>query len=250
MKDKGFDDGSMQPLLELWTELREQEAAAEAVYATLREAILSKSLSPGHQFVEEDFARLFGVSRTPVREAILRLESERLVDRHGRRGLTVSRISPAEALEIYDVRIVLDAFAAEMAAHNVTPPQIAQLVWVNDRMRTMGENADFEQMAMLNLDFHEWLARSAGNSFLLQQIRVVHDRVRRFDGTTFEYPGRWKQALEEHDEILDALRANDAERARRAAHDHMLMAKKIRLEMIQDLGGDRSGRAPRTEEQT
>jgi DNA-binding GntR family transcriptional regulator len=106
-------DAMMDKVVALWSERRTREGSSEAVYATLREAILGKVLRPGPQFAEEDLARVFSVSRTPIREAILRLESEHLMERRGRRRVSVSQISPAEVLEIYDVRVVLDGLAAD-----------------------------------------------------------------------------------------------------------------------------------------
>jgi DNA-binding GntR family transcriptional regulator len=236
----------ISPVLDLWNERRSQEGSADAVYATLREAILSRSLRPGHPFAEEDLAQIFEVSRTPIREAILRLESEHLIDRRGRRRLSVSEISPEEVLEIYDVRVAQDSLAAELAAEHATPPEIAQLKWANDQMREAGAEGDMVRMAMLTLEFHDWMAQGGRNSFLLDQLREVRDRVRRFERTTFEHPGRWRVAIEEHDAIVAAIEARDPARAGRAARDHMLNSKKVRLAMVEedqhaDTGGDKAG---------
>jgi DNA-binding GntR family transcriptional regulator len=226
-------DSLMQPVVDLWRERRAHEGSSDAVYGTLREAILSKALPPGPQLAEEDFARVFGVSRTPIREAILRLEAERLIERRGGRRLSVARISPAEILEIYDVRVALDGVAAELATRNATPPDIAQLRWINERMIASGEAGDFATVSALSLDFHDWIAKASGNGFLLSQIRVVHDRVRRFERTTLSHPGRLSSAADEHELLLDAIAAGDAARAAEVAREHMLNAKKIRLAMAE-----------------
>jgi DNA-binding GntR family transcriptional regulator len=224
----------IEPVLGLWNERRAQEGSADAVYATLREAILSRSLRPGYPFAEEDLAQIFEVSRTPIREAILRLESEHLIERRGRRRLSVSEISPDEVLEIYDVRVVLDALAAELAAQHATPPEIAQLRWANDQLREAGAEGDLVRMSGLNLEFHDWMAQAGRNSFLLDQLRAVRDRVRRFERTTFAYPGRWETVIAEHDEILAGIEAHDPKRATRAARSHMLNSKKVRLVMVEE----------------
>jgi DNA-binding GntR family transcriptional regulator len=224
----------MGPVIDLWQQQRTNEGSSDAVYATLRKAILTKALRPGPQFAEEDLAQVFGVSRTPIREAILRLESEHLVERQGRRRVSVSQISAVEILEIYDVRVALDGLAAEMAARHATPPDVAQLRWVSDQLRTAGNSGEYEQMSGLSLEFHEWVARASGNSFLLSQVRMVHDRVRRFERTTLQHPGRWESAAAEHDLIMDAIEAGDVDRAVETAKSHMLNAKKIRLAMAED----------------
>jgi DNA-binding GntR family transcriptional regulator len=226
-------DSLMQPVVDLWNERKTREGSSDAVFGTLRDAILTKMLVPGPQFAEEDLARTFGVSRTPVREAILRLEAERLIERRGGRRLSVARISPTEILEIYDVRVALDSVAAELAARNATPPQIAQLRWLNKQMISLAEAGDFARVSTLSLEFHEHIAEAGGNAFLLSQIRVVHDRVRRFERSTLQQPGRLGTASNEHELLLDAIEAADVARAAEAARDHMINAKKIRLGMTE-----------------
>jgi DNA-binding GntR family transcriptional regulator len=223
----------IEPVLELWNQRRAQEGSADAVYATLREAILSRALRPGRAFAEEDLARAFGVSRTPVREAILRLESEHLVERRGKRRLSVTEISPEEILEIYDVRVVLDGLAAELAAQHATPPEVAQLRWLNDQLKAAGGTGDFRRMQDLNLEFHDAMAKAAKNAFLSYHLHGVRDRVRRFDHTTFEYPDRWKGVIEEHDAILAAIETGNPGAACEAAKKHMMKAKQIRLSMTE-----------------
>lgn len=235
MKNKVKDIESSRPGLDaLWDQFSARGASADAVFETLREAILSRVLQPGQNFAEEDFAGAFGVSRTPVREAILRLETEGLVERLSRRGLAISDISPEEVLEIYEVRIVLDALAAELAAKAITPPEVAHLSWINDRMRTAGEAHDFDTMSSLNLEFHELMAKASNNSFLLRQTREVHNRVRRFEGTTFSHPERWSKAITEHEQILAHIEREDADGARRAAAEHMRAARQVRLVMVKE----------------
>lgn len=221
-------------LASLWEELGSRGASADAVFATLREAILSRMLLPGQHFAEEDFASAFGVSRTPVREAILRIEAEGLVERLSRRGLVVSDISPTEILEIYEVRIVLDGLAAQLAAELITPPEMAHLKWINERMRAAGEAEDFQAMADLNLEFHARMAVASGNSFLQRQINEVHARVRRFKDSTFAHPHRWQVAVEEHDTLLTRIEEGDTDGAQGAAKEHMTAARQVRLEMVQD----------------
>lgn len=227
-------EGVQDELSELWERLGTRGGSSDGVVASLREAILSRVLQPGQQFAEEDFAKAFGVSRTPVREAVLRLEAEGLVERLSRRGLVINQISPEEVLEIYEVRIALDALAAELASTAITPPEVAELRWINDRMHAAGEDDDYEEMARLNLEFHDLMARASRNSFLIRMVREVHNRVRRFSSTTFAYPARWQTAVEEHHAILSALEQGDGYTARQSAWEHMANAKKVRLKMVEE----------------
>jgi DNA-binding GntR family transcriptional regulator len=224
-------DGS-ETLGEIFASLRQEDLSSDAVFAALRSAIIGRRMPPGLRFTEDDLAKTFGVSRTPIREAMLRLQAESLVDRLGRKGLMVSRISPAEVVEIYDVRRGLDGLACELAAANAAPPDVAQLRWANDQMRAAGERGDIHALASLNFEFHEWMARASGNTYLLQKVREVQDRVRRFESSTLEYPERWRDAVREHDEIIAAIEARDSSGAKRAAEVHMANSRAVRLAMM------------------
>ncbi len=216
---------------ELWLAAGGYDRSSDAVYQTMREAILGKILSPGQLFSENDLTKVFGVSRTPVREAVLRLTADHLVDRRGR-GLAVSAMSPAEVLEIYDVRSALDSLAARLAAAEATPPEVAQLRWINTQMLAAVDAGDVEESFRLNLEFHDYLALMSKNAFLLRELRVVQDRVRRFATTTFAFSGRPQNIIEEHGQIVAAIEAGDPDAAAKAAAAHIMHSKVIRLEML------------------
>src|SRR5918911_5450277 len=122
------------PLRELWLAHAGAGAAADAAYTTLREAILSGHLRPGDRLAEEQLAREFGVSRTPIREAIFRLEAEHFAIRLVRRGLVVRTIPEEQVLEVYTVRASLDQLAARLAAEHATAPDRSRLHWLNGQI--------------------------------------------------------------------------------------------------------------------
>lgn len=227
----GDHDEVAAAVASLWEENGQYGRSSEAVYLTLREAILSKALLPGQLFSEEDLTKVFGVSRTPIREAVLRLTADHLVDRRGRR-LAVSAMSPAEVLEIYDVRGALDALAARLATLEATPPEIAQLRWLNEQMHEAVRSEDVTESFTLNLEFHDYLARMSKNTFLLSQVRLVQDRVRRFASTTFAFSGRPESIFTEHEAILAAIEARDPAAAAAAAAEHISQSKEVRLKML------------------
>ena len=213
----------------VWPKLSKSAATSEGVHQALREAILSQFLQPGTRLAEEEVAGRFGISRTPVREAILRLEAEGLAERNSGRTAFVSELRPSEILEIYEVRAAIDGLAAELAASRIEPPALAGLEWSNQRMAAAGEAGDYPTMASINLDFHEQLARASGNAFLLQMLVAVHDRVRRFPGTTFSHGARWRLAIGEHDAILEALKAHDPKASGELAKLHLHNARDVRI---------------------
>lgn len=207
--------------------------AADAIYATLREAILRGILPPGERLGEIQLAAFFDHSRTPVREAILRLEADRLAERSNRRGFVVGSISREEVLEVYSVREVLDGLAARLAAHTIRPAEMQNLRWLKAQAAQAAAQKDYRRMLDVHIQFHEDVARASGNGMLLQMMQQIHDRVRRFPTTTFSHPGRADEALEEHEALLAALERRDADEAERLARVHMSRAMQARVSMTQ-----------------
>ena len=223
---------SEDAIAELWTERSRGVAASDAVHSTLREAILQGYLEPGTRLGEEDFAHRFDISRTPVREALLRLETEQLLERVPRRGLVVATVTPDAILDLYVVRQAIDSQAARLAATHATPPEVAELRWLNDQIRAAAMDGDFERMAAVNIELHESLCRVGRSPLLLTFMRQVHDGVRRYPGTTFAWPGRALEAIAEHDALIDAVAAHEADAAGQIALEHMGRARDVRLWLI------------------
>jgi DNA-binding GntR family transcriptional regulator len=207
--------------------------ASQHIHRTIRDAVIRGELAPGTRLGEDDVARRFAVSRTPVREAFLRLEAERLVQRVGR-GLVVASVTPEEILEIYAVRQVVDGLAARLAAEAARPQDIEQLRWLNGRVREAATAQDADAMSALNLDWHEAVCAAGRNSFLLELMEMVHDRVRRFPGTTFSVGSRPAKAIAEHEAIIDAIERRDAGEAERLARLHMQHAMAVRIQLLRD----------------
>lgn len=229
-----LDEADGRELDQMWQVQGRAAASAEGVYRTLREAILAQVLGPTTKLAEEELAGRFGISRTPVREAILRLEAEGLASRTSGRTATVTEISPREIVEIYEVRAVIDGLAAQLAATHIEPPAISSLEWINEQMREAGEARDFRALATLNLRFHSEIGAASDNLFLRQTIQMVHDRVRRLPGTTFSHGRRWAEVLGEHDAIIAALKERDPERSFDKARDHMLRSRDVRIAMLEE----------------
>lgn len=229
--------GRADGLLALWRRHREERGAAEAIYQTLREGILRGLLSPGERLGELQLSALFERSRTPIREAILRLEAERLAERRARRGLVVGRIRRREILEVYAVREVLDGLAARLAAQVILPADLERLRWLNHRLGEAARRRDYAAMVDLNLEFHGGLCRASGNGLLAEFVDKIHDWVRRFPESTFARPGRALEAVREHEELLDALEKRNADAAERIARRHLARAMQVRISMLRgDLG--------------
>lgn len=215
-------------------------SSADAAHRTLTDAITDGDVPAGQALREEELAALFQISRTPIREALMRLEAERLATRT-RRGLAVSEISAEEIIEVYELREALDGVAARLAARFRTDADLAELRSLHELMSDAAVRGDHRRMARLNVDFHRVLARAARNGMLLDFVDSIHKWVLRFHSTTFEYPGRAEEALAEHARIVEAVAAGDPDLAETIAKEHMGRARKIRIEMQARSDAERRG---------
>ncbi len=219
-------------LAELWQARPFGLPSSEAAHDTLRRAIIQGRLPAGSRLNEIALAQAFSISRTPIREALLRLESERLVERNGRGGLVVGEVTPQEILELYVVRQAINGLAARLAAENATTLDLAELRWNHAELKSANDGRDYERMAAANLRFHERIGQATRNAVLLSLMSEIHDRVRRFPGTTFSYPGRAAEAVTDHEALLKAIEARDPDQAEHLARTHMERAMQLRIEML------------------
>lgn len=224
---------SLGGLAKFWKRYHDQHNAADAVHMALRDAILHGALAAGEPLKEVPLAGVFGRSRTPVREAILKLESEGLAERLPRGGLVVARITREEVLEVYAVREVLDGLSARLAAASILPTELDHLRWLNDRLRAAAQAGNAKAMIDLNIEFHEAICLAGRNSLLLEFVRQIHAWIRRFQDTTMSFPGRGLEAVKEHDALIEALGSRDPEAAERLARNHMSRARRIRINLTQ-----------------
>ena len=202
---------------------------AERVYRHLRDGIRAGTYRAGHRLREAEIAAALKTSRTPVREAIRRLEADRLVEDVAGAGLTVRQLDRQRVLELYMFRAAMEGTAAEWAAMHATELDIAELFDTLEQTRTVAE--DPRRAAALYRRFHEGIYRAARNSFLDHVIASTSDFMALLPGTTHDLPGRAAQVLREHERVLEAIAARDPERAARAMRDHIQMASQFRLRM-------------------
>lgn len=235
MVSNEISSNSASQLTKMWENQTMTGATSDMVHHVLQEAIISQVLKPGQRLTEEQLAGLFAVSRTPVREAIVRLEAEHFAQRIPRRGLVVSRVTPQDIVDVYVVREANDGLAAYLAAQHATPADVSKLEWINQQFSAAASDAteNMNQLVALNLQFHEALAESSKNTLLLNIVKQVHNVVRRFGSTTFRKPGRAEAAAVEHARLVIAIRSGDASVARQIAVDHMATARRIRILILE-----------------
>lgn len=203
-----------------------------SVYSRLHEGIVNGKYPPGESLVETTLAAQFGISRTPVREALRRLEQDGLVER-GSRGMQVSRRSPEQILEIYEVRIILETAAARSAAEKRTPLDLMRLEQIHEAMLAASPD-DPDNLATTNRKFHEVLWAMSHNSTLIDLLKRLHSHLIRYPQTTLSYKDRYQKVLEDHGKLIEAIKNGDSEQAAEIAEQHMTGARNTRLLMYAD----------------
>ena len=197
-------------------------------YELILEAIDTGTYKPGSRLVESELAERFGVSRTPIREALQRLETQSLLARDGR-SLIVASLDHGQLSELYVVRGALEGLAARLAARHSTPEELAVLRDMLDADRKLVD--DPEAMSRANRRFHKQIHLASHNRFLVQQLDLVHRSMALLASTSIAAEGRSIDTLEEHERIVTAIEAGDGDAADKALRDHISEAFTIRLRL-------------------
>ena len=196
-------------------------------YTLILEAIDAGVYKPGDRLVESELADRLGVSRTPVREALQRLETQAMLTRDGR-SLIVATLDHNQLAELYAVRSELEGLAARLAARHATPEEVRvlQSMVAEDRALLGG---DPRALSRANKRFHKQIHLASHNRFLVQQLDLVHRSMALMANTSFAAEGRDEVALAEHDQIVSAIAAGDGEAADQALRTHISRAFETRL---------------------
>lgn len=200
------------------------------IYRKLVESIEAGALAPGTRLREAELADRFGVSRTPVREGLKRLESQGLAVHEPNRGMIIPVLDNDQVNELYVVRAVLEGTVARLAAQHATDAEIAILNEMVESDRAAGD--DPEALAVSNRAFHRRLTLASHNRYLAAQIDHMKQSLLLLGGTTFNDPERRALAVEEHARIVEAVAARDAGAAEAAGRAHIEAAHKARLQAL------------------
>lgn len=208
--------------------MQDPRHAQKDAYSLILEAIDSHLYKPGDRLVESELAERFGVSRTPIREALQRLETQSLLTRDGR-SLIVASLDHAQLSELYVVRGELEGLAARLAARHAAPEevQVLQDMLAADR-RLVNDPA---ALSRANRRFHKQIHLASHNRFLVQQLDLLHRSMALMATTSLAADGRGVQTLAEHGAIVDAIARGDGDGAYRALRDHISAAFVTRLKL-------------------
>jgi len=200
---------------------RKAETQTERIRHALEDAILTGRLAPGERLDEQALAERFEVSRTPVREALNRLASSRLVELRPRQGAVVAVLSVPELIEMFEVMSELEGLCARLAARRATPEERALLREAHDACRERAEAGDHEGFYLENKRFHEIIYAASHNRFLEESTINLRSRVAPYRRHVTYRPGRMKESIVEHEAVVEAIAAGDAAGAQARMHHHV-----------------------------
>jgi DNA-binding GntR family transcriptional regulator len=207
-----------------------QESRGEVAYGRLKAAIQAGELRPGQRIRENEMADRLAMSRTPVREALRRLESDGLLTFAPYRGMVISKLDHQAVMELYSMREVLEGTAAGLAARHASDAEIAIVKDICES--EPGAIGDPRKIASHNKHFHGALYRAAHNRYLLKTLNVLSDAMALLGMTTMAITGRSETAHGEHLAIVAAIEARDPATAEAAMRDHIRMAQRARLRLM------------------
>ncbi|TYP51657.1 GntR family transcriptional regulator [Thermosediminibacter litoriperuensis] len=193
----------------------------EIVFEALREAIITGELKPGERLMEVQLAEEMGVSRTPVREAIRKLELEGLVVMIPRKGAYVAGLSLKDAADVFEIRQSLEGLAAALAAERITDEEIESLERILVEITEAAENDDVETAIRKDAEFHQILFKATRNDRLVQIINNLKEQIDRFRTQSFANRARVRSLLEEHKKIVEAITDRNVELAKKLAEEHI-----------------------------
>jgi DNA-binding GntR family transcriptional regulator len=203
----------------------------DVAYHRLLEKIRSGQFRPGDRLRETDVAENLALSRTPVREALRKLESDGIVEHRPRLGAIIRTLSTPEIVELYEMRLVLERTAAEMAAKHAHPAEIDMLKDINAQIDAAGQYTP--RAAALNQDFHSSIYLATRNRFLLASARALNNALILLGPTTLDDEARIKTVSSQHAQIIAAIGDGDQKAAGDAAEAHLQTSLRHRLKVLQ-----------------
>ncbi len=199
-------------------------------FAKLMQAIETGLYQPGDRLREVEIAERLSLSRTPIREALRRLEAEKIVEHRPRVGAVIRRLEQTEVVELYEMRLVLERTAAEMAAKHSVEAEVDALAALNTDIAESGEDAP--RAAAINQKFHRAIYLAGRNRFLLDAARAMNNALLLLGPTTLADADRIATVTHQHSQIIDAISAGDIDGAGAAAEAHLQTSLRYRLKVM------------------
>jgi len=211
-----------------------RQTTQESVVDHIRTLILSRKFKPGDRLVQSDLAEEFGVSRTPIREALHDLASEGLVSFSAYKGATVADFSLVELEEIYTVRIALESYAAFLAAQYITEEELQQMQALLEQTEEALQQADHLRMLQLNREFHAILYNASRQSRLYEMIINHLDLSDMYRRLYFTVEHLYTNTITEHQELLEILQRGDSEGAEQHTRYNLQQTASVLINFLQE----------------
>lgn len=205
----------------------------EIVFETIRNAIVQGDMKPGERLMEVQLANELGVSRTPVRESIRKLELEGLVKMIPRKGAYVTPMSLKDLREMMEIRGALEGLVARLAADNASAEQISDMRESNAGFEDAIRNGDLQGIINYDISFHETLYQSSGNERLRTMIHTLREQMLRMRVEYVHNVKNLQPLLDQHRPIIDSIEAHQPDEAARFAEEHIAVTEKDMIEVIQ-----------------
>ena len=202
-------------------EINDYELLSQKVYRILKTRIIKGDLKPGEKLLENKIAEQLGVSRTPIREALRELAAEGFVKMSPNQGVVVSNVSVKDIQEVLQIRGVLEGLAARLAAKLINGEEIKELEKFLKQMEHYTNKGNALAFSEMDAEFHELILNICGNNRLIQIHKNLSDQTHRYRIRSLSIPGRLKDSLNEHQEIVEALKRKDSEKADRVSQEHV-----------------------------
>lgn len=219
---------------EFHVDMNEYLPLRDVVFKTLRQAILTGELQPGERLMEITLANRLGVSRTPVREAIHKLEQEGLVIMMPRRGAQVAQITKKDLIEVLEVRLGLEEMAVRFACERMTDGQFTELCQAADEFSAAIERNDLTALAQADEKFHSLICRATGNDCLCSITNNLREQMYRYRIEHLKNHDARKNLDGEHKAICAALEKRDAEKARAILYSHIENQQQSIIQMLKE----------------
>lgn len=220
----------------------EKKSLSDTIRAAIEQDILNGKLPSGTQLEEQQLLARFKVSRTPVREALIQLESAGLVDLVPRQGAIVASITLREYVAMSEILVQLESLAARLAARRISAPQRKAIQAALEACRAAADKADGDAYRKANDAFHHVIYEACCNDILSRQIRTMRARMRGMRDLRFEKPARIRASLEEHEQVLEAILSGSEEAAAEAMVRHIATGGDVYADMIAAMPGDSAAR--------
>jgi DNA-binding GntR family transcriptional regulator len=219
-------------------QIEHHQTLREKILETIREAILKGTLKPGEKVAEPELAERFGISRTPIREAFRQLESEGYLTVIPRKGAVVAALSERDVQEFYAIKSILEGYAAELAAKNLSEKDLARLEAINEKLKTLATSDDVKAFYRVHNEFHETFLKAADNSKLYELIQHLGLKFSRLRMASLSVHGRMAISVAEHDKLLDAFRRHDGKSAEDLVKQTAAIGGKVLLESLAHSKGE------------